>query len=185
MSWSQPAAPLPPPIPPPLALPVVWQLVWPPLPAPVAHAAIAAGLFGRVPLYLALFNSALVLGSVCCPLPGVCVVFSKMLGGRARCARGILPAGRHRRPQSVPERQGGALVARHRDALQSCQARPTGAPSPGRRRDVTIAPLCNPPRGGRFLPILVVWSLDHPVALYHRVHTNYTPTQSHMPGLSG
>ena len=38
MSWSQPAAPLPPPIPPPLALPGVW----PPLPAPAAHAAVAA-----------------------------------------------------------------------------------------------------------------------------------------------
>ena len=42
MSWSQPAAPLPPPIPPPLALPGVW----PPLPAPAAHAAVAASLFG-------------------------------------------------------------------------------------------------------------------------------------------
>ena len=44
VSWSQPAAPLPPPILAPLALPAVW----PPLPAPVVdvHAAVAASLFG-------------------------------------------------------------------------------------------------------------------------------------------
>ena len=83
MSWSQPAAPLPPPIPPPLALPGVW----PPLPAPAAHAAVAAsapassaeclslssvylGLLRFGILYL--FDSALsVLGLCLCVVPGL------------------------------------------------------------------------------------------------------------------
>ena len=54
VSCSQPAAPLPPPIPPPLALPGMW----PPLPVPLAHAAIVASLFGY---------PAPLLGSVCSP----------------------------------------------------------------------------------------------------------------------